>query len=385
MSTPLSRPIAPDCRFFLGDRPCVWHKREGALCRCDHYAPTTLSVLIIKLDAMGDVLRTTSALPALARKLPNAHITWITRAESVPLLRNNPHLAAVIAYGPDALIELGARRFDRVINLDAGRASAGLAAMTQSADKIGFVLDPNGHVRASNAAASIWLELGLYDDLKRANTRSYQNHMCAILDLPTDDLAYVLELTPAERSAAQSRLRDLGLDLARPIVAIHTGGGGRWPLKQWREEGFVQEIRRLQTDLDARAQILLFGGPLERELNRRITAGIGSPLFDAGCDNEVRHFAGLIGECAVVVCGDTLAMHVALAMKRRVVVLFGPTSHAEIELFGMGEKIIPDLGCLSCYKTSCDFQPNCMDMISVDMVHGAVLRQLALADARGAA
>ena len=76
--------------------------------------------------------------------------------------------------------------------------------------------------------------------------------------------------------------------------------------------------------------------------------------------------------------GDTLAMHLSLALAKRTVVLFGPTSAAEIDLYGLGEKIVPDMECLSCYKTNCDFVPNCMDLISVDMVEQAVLRQLTL-------
>ena len=51
------REIAWDCRFFLGDRPCVWHKRSGVLCTCDHYEKIEERILIVKLDAMGDVLR----------------------------------------------------------------------------------------------------------------------------------------------------------------------------------------------------------------------------------------------------------------------------------------------------------------------------------------
>jgi heptosyltransferase-2 len=73
-------------------------------------------------------------------------------------------------------------------------------------------------------------------------------------------------------------------------------------------------------------------------------------------------------------------MHLSLALKRRTVVLFGPTSAAEIELYGLGEKVVPDMECLSCYKTSCDFVPNCMDLISVDMVERAVSRQLSLVE-----
>jgi len=108
-----------------------------------------------------------------------------------------------------------------------------------------------------------------------------------------------------------------------------------------------------------------------------LKAGSVVPLLDPGCDNTVRHFAALLSYCDVVVSGDTLAMHLALALGRRTVVLFGPTSAPEIELYGQGEKVVPDMGCLSCYKNSCDFVPNCMDLISTEMVHAAVVRQLA--------
>ena len=90
------------------------------------------------------------------------------------------------------------------------------------------------------------------------------------------------------------------------------------------------------------------------------------------------HFAALVGLCNVAVTGDTLAMHVALALGRRVVVLFGPTSAPEIDTYGQGEKVVPDMSCLACYKNACDFVPNCMDLISVDMVRDAVVRQLLL-------
>ena len=64
-------------------------------------------------------------------------------------------------------------------------------------------------------------------------------------------------------------------------------------------------------------QIVLFGGPLERERNRRIRETVSVCLYDAGCDNEVRHFAALISGCSVVVSGDSLAMNIAQAMEAR--------------------------------------------------------------------
>jgi ADP-heptose:LPS heptosyltransferase len=378
------RTIAYDCRYFVGDRPCVWHKQRGVVCACEHYTPLVGNLLIIKLDAMGDVLRTTCLLPVISRAWPGVRISWITRPESVPLLENNPYLTEVFPYGTDALVHLKSRTFDRVINLDAGKTSASLAAMAGAREKVGYLLHDNGHVVASNTAAEEWLRMGVFDDLKKANQKTYQDIMCAILGLPSDAVQYVMALTEREKKAGEDRLRALGLELVKPILGIHTGGAGRWRLKQWHEENFIALIDELLRELGPAIQIVLFGGPLERERNRRIRQAVGVPLYDAGCDNEVRQFAALISCCSVMVSGDSLAMHVALAMGRRVVVLFGPTSHTEIELFGQGEKVIPNLGCLACYKQECDFVPNCMDAISVDMVKQAILRQLSVASERPA-
>lgn len=374
MIGPSRTPPAVDCRHFLGDRPCVWHKREGAVCTCDHYDPVRERVLIIKLDAMGDVLRTTALLPPLAAAHPAAAFAWITRAESLPLLDNNRHLTEVIAYGADSAVHLAAREFDRVINLDAGKISAGLATQARSPRKDGFVLAPEGHVVATNRAAQTWLELGIDDALKRQGNATYQARMLSILGLPPATSGYVFELRPEERTAGQRHLAGLGLDPGRPVVGLNTGAGGRWPLKQWREDGFLELIGRLHRERGA--QCVLLGGPSEADRNRRLEQAAGGAAIDAGCHHPVRHFAALTACCDVVVTGDTLALHVALALGRRTVALFGPTSAPEIEMYGLGDKIVPDMTCLSCYKTSCDFVPNCMDLISTDMVAAAVSRQL---------
>lgn len=368
------REIAFDCRFFLGDRPCVWHKRQSVSCTCGYYEQISQRLLIIKLDAMGDVLRTTSLLPTVSHAHPGASITWITRPESVPLLQHNPYLTDVIPYGPDALLCVGSRTFDRVINLDAGAISAGLATMAKAPRKDGFVLNDAGHVAATNDAAHTWLEMGLFDDLKRAGTRTYQQMMLAILGLPGSNHRYVFTLTPEEKARGRAYVTSLGVNPELPLVGINTGAGGRWELKQWREAGFLKLIARVSRE--QQVQFLLLGGPSERERNARLRAASPVNVFDAGCDNPVRHFAAVTECCDVVVTGDTLAMHVALAVGTRTVVLFGPTSAAEIDLYGLGEKVIPDLTCLACYKSTCDFVPNCMDSISVASVSAALHRQL---------
>src|SRR6185503_6047128 len=151
-----TREIAFDCRFFLGDRRCVWHKRDGVLCTCDHLERGEERLLIVRLDAMGDVLRSTALLPPLVEVHPHAAITWITRKESIPLLQRNPYITEVLEVGPEALAHLQTRKFDRVINLDAGKTSAALATAARTERRDGFVLDERGYVRPTNEAARRW-------------------------------------------------------------------------------------------------------------------------------------------------------------------------------------------------------------------------------------
>jgi heptosyltransferase-2 len=368
-----TREIAFDCKFFLGDRPCVWHKASGVLCTCDYYQRIEQRLLIVKLDAMGDVLRTTALLPALAEAQPGTAITWITRRESRPLLDRNPYITETINYGEDALAQLQVRTFDRVINLDAGKTSADLATMANAKQKDGFLLDAQGFVQPTNAAARIWLEMGVFDDLKRLGTRTYQDRMLDIIGLSGAAHRYVFELTEEERARGRTHLQRLGIDLSRPIIGLNTGAGHRWELKQWREEGYLELVERLASRHNP--QFVLLGGPEERERHQRLISRSRVPLVDSGCDNPVRHFASIVAACGIVICGDTLAMHLSMALGRRTIVLFGPTSSAEIEMYGLGEKVVPQMDCLVCYKPTCDFVPNCMDLISTDMVEAAVERQ----------
>ena len=160
----------------------------------------------------------------------------------------------------------------------------------------------------------------------------------------------------------------------KPIVGINTGGGTRWPLKRWTTEGFLQLAKKLVRE--RRVQVLLFGGPAEVEINRHILENVKRGMADTGCFNPPRQFASLLNLCDVLVTGDSLALHIGLALGKRMVVLLGPTSAAEIDLYGLGTKLTAAMDCLCCYRQVCDKSPNCMESISVDAVAQAVGEQL---------
>jgi len=86
----------------------------------------------------------------------------------------------------------------------------------------------------------------------------------------------------------------------------------------------------------------------------------------------LRHFAAVINQCHGLVTSDSLAMHFGIALAKKIVAFFGPTSPSEIELYGLGTKMYPKIDCLVCYKKKCDKKPNCLDLLSVDNIFRAV-------------
>ncbi len=153
------------------------------------------------------------------------------------------------------------------------------------------------------------METGIFDDIKRRGTEPTRTVWRRSSGWPGQPHHYVFELGGEEVARARSQLVGMGIDLSRRIIGLNTGAGGRWPLKQWREDGYVELMSRLASRDDV--QFLLLGGPGERERNDRLRTSSPVPVWDAGCENTVRHFAALLGHCDVVVSGDTLAMHVA--------------------------------------------------------------------------
>ncbi|MBK9388144.1 MAG: glycosyltransferase family 9 protein [Planctomycetes bacterium] len=362
-----------DCRHFRGDRPCRPHKQHGVECPgCPHYDPVRTRALIVKLAAAGDVLRSTSILPALHAAHPGLHVTWVTAAGAVPLLEGNRLIDRVIAFRGALPVELAAETFDLVINLDAAPDSCALATAARGAARKGFGLDGRGRPTPLHAEAESWYLMGLSDARKKENQQSYPDIMLGILGLRGPAAPPQLELSASELAAGRAFYARAELR-GRRVVGLNTGAGGRWEHKKWTFEGYAELIRRLLAEGHG---VVLLGGPEEAERNRALRELSPPGVVDAGTDNSLRHFAAIVDGLDAMVTGDTLAMHIAMARAVELVVLFGPTSLPEIDVFGRGEKLVADLPCLCCYLSTCEVKPHCMESIAVDTVHGAVKRAL---------
>ena len=135
--------LKQDCRHVRWDRPCSPHKKRGKVCgSCDEYAPIRHRVLMVKLAATGDVLRTTAFLPAIHATWPGAKVTWLTRKSAAALFDGNPLVDEVLTT-EDAVTaaRLATETFDVVLCPDADPDAAVLAAMAKGWERRGYVRD----------------------------------------------------------------------------------------------------------------------------------------------------------------------------------------------------------------------------------------------------
>lgn len=247
------------------------------------------------------MLRTTPLL----RRLPGS-VTWITGRPALPLLAGNRRIARLST--PDSCRGILREKFDWVINFDEDRRACAMAAAVNAPKKTGALLASGKVTYCSDSAP--WFDLSLIsrlgprkaDSLKYKAKKPYQHYLFKACGLSFNGEEYMLP--PHPRSAF------------RPLVAIEARTGARWPVKNW--QGCL-ELAALLKKNGMECLIL--------RQRRRL------------CD-----YVSDINRCALLVSGDTLAMHIALALRKHVTAVFNCTSPWEIYGYGRLDKIIhPEL------------------------------------------
>lgn len=315
---------------------------------------------------MGDVLRSTPLLFPLKEKYPQSYITWLTDPASSPLLINNKYIDRMMTFSLEDVLSLLAEKFDMLINLEKEQRAIALAHLIEAPQKIGFALNEFGTLGVYNKESEYALLLGLSDELKfKQNQKTYQQIIFEMCGFNYKGEEYILELTEAARERERAFRQQHNLDRYRYVVGVHTGSGSVFPTKQWTVEGWRELLAEASRFPDT--AVVLIGGPAEKELNRHVLEASGREpqnLMDAGCDNSVEEFLGIVNCCDLVVGLDSLAMHVALGLKKKVVALFGPTCHQEIDFYNRGKFIIGQCDIRPCYRNVCTITPRCMEKIS---------------------
>lgn len=292
-----------------------------------------MKVCIIKLGAKGDVIRTLPILTAIKEKYPDAEITWLTKASSKEILETISEINELITL-PCAID----KSFDILYNFDIDDDATKLAMQISANKKFGFYSE-DGFASAFNFPAEYYLNTLFDDELKKSNTKTYQQMMFDLAELAYKKQPIEIQIPEKEKTYAEEFLEQNNLQ-SKKILGIHIGASPRWPSKVWHKENLIELIRRLK---EKNYEILLFGGPDEIQSHENLTDELEKEKIKIHRNNPYntdREFLSLLNLCDAVVSGDTFALHCALALQKPTIGLFFCTSPNEIEDYGICKKIV---------------------------------------------
>ena len=362
----------PSCKHFTGYKPCF--PGVNCLLECAKNEPVGTRILLINLDAMGNVLATTSILPALKRKYPVSEVTWLTLRNAAPLLANNPYLDYVFVWDTESLLILEGQKFDVVMNVDKSRRAGAFAMRVNAQERLGFGINERGAIIPLNSEAEENYRLGLDDEMKfKVNTRTVPQLECEEFKLPYARDEYILHLTAAEEEFCRSYRERAGISEEDVVVGLNTGCSELYPNKKLTIEQHIALIQDLSHD--AGLKIVLLGGPEDTVRNAEIHRRVGDRVIPTPTEEGVRRGVCYENVCDVVVTGDSFGMHLAIALKKYVIAWFGLSCWAEIDLFDRGLKLIPEgLWCAPCCKKECPYNLECIQMVDLKRIAGEIRR-----------
>ncbi|MDA3912402.1 MAG: glycosyltransferase family 9 protein [Bacteroidales bacterium] len=338
-----------DCKHFKGYIPCKPNKLENAECStCKHYKPWDKKILIIKLGAMGDVIRTTPLVVRYREMYGDVHFTWLTLFPDVL-----PKESVQEIYTPEAfeLLKIKGRHYDIAINLDKDEEACMLLDQVDAKEKYGFSWK-NRHLSAATPAANHKIMTGLFDHISIKNTKSYLEEIFEICHLDFQKEEYLLNYNKKIAEDWKDKFAEKAD--GRKIVGLNTGCGNRWQTRLWPDEYWETFINSLD-----QTQVLpiLLGGPQENEKNTWLAEKTGA--WYPGTF-PLKTFISLTANLDAVVTQVSMMMHIAVGHKTPMVLMNNIFNKHEFEMYGRGVIVEPETGCDCYFGNSCSRERSCM-------------------------
>lgn len=276
--------------------------------------------------SLGDVLRSTVIL-----HLYKGHeVSWLTSQEAFYLLDGSPELKEIVL----KLDEANLPEYDLIINLE---RSADILEGLRSIPThkiLGFVsIDNQVHLRGVGFTSllKVWLSSS------EITNKNWCQKLYILLGKKWSGENYLL----SQKNLIQGQVDHFEVGLNWQV-------GSKWPSKSWQKENWELLEKKLESSL--------------------------SVTWQTGFDNLI-DYMNWINSTKVIVTHDSLGLHIARALNKKILALFGPTSSHEIYL---GEGIAlshaerPSFSCPPCYKDSCHNMIHCMKSLSVDEVENGL-------------
>jgi lipopolysaccharide heptosyltransferase I len=311
-----------------------------------------VKVFILKPSSLGDVIQALPVLRMIRRHHPEAEVHWWLDSGLIPLLEEDPDLAGIIPFERRrwsspwhwdevvrSLLRIRDHRFDWVIDLQSLARSAACAWLAGGELTLGLEDTREG----AHALYDIAVPRPSYG----THAVDWYLQTLAPLGVP---IRWDIDWLPIRPRVAKA-VQDKWHPEPGPWIAIQPGA--RWSNKRWPAEAYAATVRTLAAQRpDARFAVL--GGKDDQAEGRLIAAAVPGRALDLTARTSLPEMVEWIRRCDLVISNDTGPMHVAAALGKRVVALFGPTEPARTGPYRQLDHVMQlKLPCVPCLSSRC--------------------------------
>lgn len=287
-------------------------------------------ILVFSFSFIGDAVLSTAVISPLRQRFPDAKITFLVGRHALNLLEPDPQIDQVLVYD----------------NLSEHAGWRGKIRLIQSLrrEKFDLIINLRDSLWSRFVGGKHW---GM--KLRRKHIHAVTRYLNVLRrrGLNVDGARPQLQFTARQLAKRDTFLTENGVNRHRLLIGVHPGGN--WVYKLWGAEKFAQIADGLCENWNA--QILLFAGPDERELQTQVSHLMRQQPICVE-EEDLRKVAGLIAACDFYIGNDTGPMHIAVAVDTPVIAIFGSTNHYRSGPYGEKHIVVHSdvaLGCNPCH------------------------------------
>lgn len=354
-------------------------------------------ILLVNITRLGDMIQATPTIAGMKMENPSCHISVLVEKSFAEVCSHIPHVDEVIPLDLSMCVQALARdgdgiidgfeyfdsvikklredRYDFCLNMSNSAYTALLIRLAGIERMGGWVSDAEGYRRIESEWARLFAA-NLFFGNRHFNSLNLVDIFRASADVEAHPESLLLTIEDKALEYAREFLKEGGIVKdGCPLIAIQVGASqGK---RQWAPKKFAQLIRHLHQKLGAR--IVLTGTKSELPIIERVTKEVSDlPVIVAAGKTNIPQLAAVLGQCDLLVTGDTGTMHVAVAVKVPVVALFLASAYCfETGPYSAGNIVIqPTIECGPCNPNKSCARPDCHDSVSPELVTELVGRRL---------
>jgi heptosyltransferase-2 len=340
---------------------------------------------------LGDILMAVPAIAAVRAAHPGAHLAVAAPAAFADVCATIPGVDGVVPLPGSGIRAIGAHAealnaggFDVAILFTNSFASALAASRAGIAERWGYRRDLRGRlltraipVRSKRAKKTTPASLPVESSRHHS---AYYLRLVANLGMPAVDGPTRLAPSATAVDRAAALLAEAGVAADTRLVGF-APGAAYGSAKRWPPERVAAAIAGVTGSGHAAVRAVLVGAAADREIARAIQSALDPAAREAVVDlvgrTDVATLMAVLARCAVVVANDSGAMHVASAVGRPVVAIFGPTDERATAPLGPHTLVRHDVWCRPCLLRACPIDHRCLRGVAAADVVAAVTKHWA--------